>query len=466
MRALGLGALVLSSSLACGTGDSGNAPSDGGDAGNAGDANAGDSQSSDSASADAAREAGPPPCGSSAWTTYGHDPQRTGATDACISGALTLAYRYVPAAPATRKLVGVYTAIADSAGATVGWAASDPPYLGTSAVDRVDAKGARVWTWDSGTDSNLGDWLSSALGNIVVNEDGLTFLDPATGKVLHSNGVDNWGSSAFDAQRIYALNSSHVDGPGIYVGAYDPAQKQLWTKNTYGKCRIDVADRTAGIAFDGDTLYYAPDYSPGTAVVLTFQSGVYAFAGADGTQKWFQPTTPASMISTGGGLVYLVETTAQGADSLVARKQSDGTVAWTKPLMNAGSQAPVLAAGQVIVATSTTVQSFDAAAGTPGWTAQVTAAGQPVNTLAFSGGCAGAAVNQSYLPFTTLAAALSSSTLVVVAGGILHELALADGTDRWQGAVPMAMGLVRNPVLVGKRVYLEDGMAMLALDAP
>ena len=401
----------------------------------------------------------------SPWATYGHDAQRTGASDACIAGPLKLAYKYVPAAPAMRTLVGVYTAIAQTDAVFLEWSASRPPYLGTTAVDRVDTTGKRVWTWDSGTDSNLGNWLSLALGQVVVNDDGLTYLDPAKGTVTKSNGVDNWGFTAGDTTRLYANNTSHVDGPAIYIGAYDATQKSLWQKNTYGMCRIDAADGAGGFAVDGDTLYYAPLYTEGMGVTLPFKSGVYAFAAADGTQKWFQPTTPGSAVSVGGGLVYLVEG-AIGMTKLVARKETDGSVAWSVPVMNAGSQAPVLAMGGVMIATQSNVACYDAPTGTPGWTHPITGAGQPLDTLSFSGGCVGMSVAQSQHPTTFLAAALASQTLVVTASDGIHVLNMTDGTEVWTGKVPMAAGFVNNPVLVGKRVYVEDGQALYALDAP
>jgi hypothetical protein len=447
----------------CGSGSNGGSGDDGGpgsDGSNGGDGG------SDGSSSDALDESAPPPCGSSPWTTYGHDSQRTGATDACIGGALSLAYKYVPVPDAMRKLNGVYTAIAQSDGVFVEWSGSRDPYLGTTEVDRVDGTGKRQWTWDSGTDSNLGNWLTLALGQVVVNEDGLTYLDPVKGTVAASNGVDNWGFTAYDATRIYAINSSHVDGPGIYVGAYDVKQKSLWQKNTYGKCRIDAADGAAGIAVDGDTLFYAPLYTAGTGVTLPFKSGVYAFAGADGTQKWFQPTSPASAISVGGGLIYLVEGDAlMGTTKLVARKETDGSIAWSAPLMGAGSQAPVIAMGNIMVATQTDVECFDGPSGAPGWTHKIAGAGQPLTTLSFSGGCLGMSVAQSQHPLTFLAAALASQTLVVTAFDGIHVLRMTDGTEVWTGKVPMAPGAVHNPVLVGKRLIVEDGQALYALDA-
>jgi outer membrane protein assembly factor BamB len=213
--------------------------------------------------------------------------------------------------------------------------------------------------------ANLGNWLTLWNGNVIANDDGIYAID-VTSETVASNptGVDNWSFTAGDAQNLYAINSSHVDGLPLQVGAYDSAFNSLWQQNTYGQCRIDAADGAGGIAVDGGTLIYAPLYSAGAGVTLSFDSGVYAFDGASGTQKWYVTTTPQSTISVGGGLVYLVESSSSQM-SVFARKQSDGSVAWSQPLQGASAQAPVLALGKVITATSTAIVTFDAATGTP-----------------------------------------------------------------------------------------------------
>jgi hypothetical protein len=310
---------------------------------------------------------------------------------------------------------------------------------------------------------DLANWLTLWSGHVVVNDDGLYFLDPSSGVHQLDDGVDNWGATAPGDQRLYANNTSHIDGAEIYVGAYDDQAKQLWAKNTYGQCRIDAADGTGGIAIEGGVLFYAPRYAAGQNVVLGFSSGVYAFDGASGADKWFQPTTPASTISVGGGRVYLVEGD-NGATKLVARNQSDGAVAWSADVSGASAQAPVLALGKVITASASGVVAFDAASGQSAWTANVQGAAVALGTLTFSGGCAGN-VPQSIHPQTSMAAALGSSTIVVAAFDGLHVLSIADGSEAWKGAVPQASGLARNPVLVGKRVFVTDATGLVALDA-
>jgi hypothetical protein len=469
---VGVGALALTG---CGTSGGGGQATDGGQPpGDARSSDSADATSVDTGQSDgpAASDASPDvsvPCGTSPWATIGHDGQRTSATDACVSGALTYRWRYVPVPPSGKALNYVFHAIAQSDATFLEWSAQDAQYVGTTAVDRVSIAGARVWTWDSGTDANLGHWLTLALGAVIANDDGLYYLDPSSGTKTHADAVDYWGQTASDAARLYVVNDSHVDGPGLFVAAYDAMAKQLWQANTYGMCRIDSGDLSGGaIAVDGGTLYYAAQYAAPIGVTLPFVSGVYAFDGASGTQKWFKPTSPISGISAGSGRVFLVEGT-----KLVARNEIDGAIAWTAAVTGAGVQAPAVAGSLVVLATQAGVQAFDAASGASRWSATVPGAGVPPTVITFTGGCKGdfttwASLNvgASALPTTSLAVALASQTVVVTAPDGIHILALGTGMEVWKGAVAQATGRLRDPVLVGKRVYAMDDGALIALDAP
>jgi hypothetical protein len=399
-----------------------------------------------------------PSCGSDAWVTYGHDARRTFATDACIQGPLTMGWRYDPAPASGQTLRGVFHAIADSRGAYLQWRASRDPYLGTTAIDLVSTTGMRTWTFDTGTDSNLGNWASLWMGTVLVNDDGIYMLDAASGMRVRDTGVDWWGQTAPDPARLYVVNAAHIDGPGLFVGAVDMMLQPAWQANQYGMCRIDATDLNGAIAVDGGTLFYAPKYTTGMGVHLPFDTGVYAFDGAAGTMRWSQTTTPSSTVSAGDGHVYLVE----NANTLVARNQSDGRVAWMATVMGAGTQAPVLAAGRVIVAGSAGVMAFDAATGMPAWTAAMISASEPPTTTSFTGGCAGL-VSVGGPILTSMAAALGSNTLIVTARDGVHVLSLTDGTDRWHGAIAGAMGAVHDPVPIGNVVYVTDSMGLMAL---
>ena len=406
-------------------------------------------------------------CGTDAWLTYNHDAARSGASDGCVSGPLTTTWRYVPAPPAGKKLNDVFNAVAQPDGVFLAWSASDDPYLGTTAADRVDLTGNRVWTFDSGTDSNLGNWPSIALGALILNDDGIYYLDLASGMKTAGNGVDNWGQTLTDGTNLYAVNDSHVDGPGIYVGAYDATCKQLWAANKYGMCRIDAGDVAGGLALDGGVLFYAPSYSPGMGVSLGFSSGLYAFDPATGKQQWFQATTPTSSITAGGGLLYLIE----GGDKLVARKQADGSVAWSATTTGAGTQAPVrMAAGKVVIATAQSVSAYDAATGAAAWSTPLTSPAAQAFDLMFSGGCVAGSGQWSGNEFKDGGGHYHAGRGARQrdAGGDrrrleVHVLSLSTGAGAWSGMPANAMGTVKNPTIVGHTVYVVDDGGLLSL---
>jgi len=416
--------------------------------------------SSDSPSEGASETAGDtaPPCGSDPWITYGHDGRRTGATDGCVGSSLTTLWRYVPTPAAGKKTKRVFNAIAQTDAIYLNWAQENAAYLGTTSLDRVAKDGTKVWNFDTGTDTNLGHWPIVALGSVILNDDGVYYLDPAKGTKTNSTGVDFWGEMAFDATRLYLVNDSHVDGPEIFVGAYDGTGKKIWTQNVYGKCRIDANDMNDGLALDAGTIFYAARYLTGTGVTMPFESGVFAFDAAAGTPKWSKTTKPTSMISAGNGRVYLVEDT-----KLVARAQSDGAIAWELPVTGAGAQAPVLAGGLVIIGTTTGVTAVDEKTGVQKWTAPMPGAGAPSPSITFSGGCAGS-VAEPYGGVTTIAAALASSTLVVTASDGVHIVKLT-GEAGPKLTIDKAVGTLKNPIIVGDRVYAIDSSSLLALQA-
>ena len=425
--------------LACACGDS-TSPTDGG----------ADAQGTDAAK-DVAVEAGPQ-CGTGAWLTYGHDAARTFASDACITGPLTVSWSYAPTPKTNTKVNSVQHAIAATDAVYLQWANSVDPYIGTTAADRVSPAGAHVWTFDSGSDANMGNWASVSGANLVLNDDGIYWVSLADGTSPKTTGVDWWGQTIADtAGGVWFVTTSKSDGPGLFVGQIDITAKVLWSQNKQGTaCGDALGDKMGGIAIDGGVLFYAPQYSKGGTVTPTFASGLYAFDAVAGTPKWNVPTTPSSTISAGNGLVYLVESNA-----VVARKQTDGSVAWTQPLAGAGAQAPVIAGSIVIAAGSSGVSSFDGKTGAPGWsTPLVGAAAQPYS-ITITNGCSGSQ-NLGAAIATTMAAAIPSNTLVVTASDGVHILSLTTGADTWSGKVTGAKYVVHDPVIVGKTLYVVD----------
>ncbi len=460
---------------ACGGGSSANP----GDGGVGGDATTGDdAQPTDAASGtdapvtaadarakDSAPDGPPPPtCGTGSWLTYGHDAARTFASDACIRGPLTKSWAYTPVPPSGRTVNGVHHAIAASDGVYLQWAASDGQYIGTTAADRVSLAGARVWTFDSGSDANMANWASlatpvtvdgSLLQSLVLDDDGVYFIDLTTGRLRVTTGVDWWGQTIPDPQGgVWFTDTSKSDGPGLFVGELGLGAKAAWEQNKQGTmCGQGLADQRGGLALDGGVLFYAPLYTSGGSVMTTFKSGLYAFDAATGMPKWSVASTPASVISAGGGLVYGIE-----ADAVVARSETDGSVTWSRPLSGAGVQAPVLASGLVIAAGSSGVSAFQATSGAPAWSTPLTGAAAFAYQLSLMNTCAGLQ-SEGAAVATSMAAALPSGTLVVTASDGVHVLSLATGADTWHGPVPGAMGPVHDPVLVGDMVYVIDSPA-------
>lgn len=395
----------------------------------------------------------PPKCGTDAWLTYGHDGRRTFATDACITGPLSVSWTYTPAPPMTKTVKAMHHALAASDAVYLQWAASAGQYVGTTAADRVSPQGMRVWTYDTGTDANMGNWASVSGANLVLQDDGLYLVDLATGKGGPNTGVDWWGQT-IPAQggSVWFVTTSKSDGPGLFVGLIDAMAKVVWKANEQGtKCGDALSDVMGGIAVDGNVLFYAPSYKTGSMVQPTFASGVWAFdAATGGAPKWQVPSTPTSAVSAGNGNVYVVE-----SSELVARKQADGSKAWSQAVMSPGAQAPVLANGLVIVGTATGVSAFDAKTGAPSWQAPMAGAAARAYTIDITNGCSG--LQHLGAPIaTTLAAALPSNTLVVTAADGVHVLSLSNGMEQWKGAVPGAKNPVHDPVLVGNTVYVID----------
>jgi hypothetical protein len=67
-----------------------------------------------------------------------------------------------------------------------------------------------------------------------------------------------------------------------------------------------------------------------------------------------------------------------------------------------------------------------------------------------------AAAQFATFPDTTLAAALGSNTLVVTAQDALHVLSLSTGADLQHGPIANVQGPLKNPIIVGHRVYVID----------
>jgi PQQ-like domain len=416
---------------------------------------------------------GGPSCGSGAWTTYGHDGQRTSTSDGCISGTLTTLWGYEPVPPTGKDVSKLWSPVAASDAVYLHWAATIPPYVGTTAADRIDTTGKRVWTFDSGSDANFGDWPSLWKDRLVLNADGIYMLDGATGTKAAGTGVDWWGQSIPTDSALLLSNTSKADGPGLFVAALDDKAAVLWKENEQGtQCGEALTDQTGGIALDGTTLFYAARYATGSATQPSFASGVYAFdTTANGAPLWNVSSAPASAISAAGGLVFLVEKPAGGTAALVARKQSDGSVGWSADLgSGAGAQAPAIADGTVIVGTQGGLFAFTATDGTPRWNTAAPSGYAGPASLTITNGCGGQQPVGN-LPDTAIAIADGSGTVVVTQGKDVFIVSLSSGQVASQITPDAVTGTLVDPIIVGKRVYVVERASaatsrLLALEAP
>jgi outer membrane protein assembly factor BamB len=403
-------------------------------------------------------------CGESAWTTYGHDPARTFASDGCIDGPLHQAWRYVPSGPSGKRPNFVFHALArpDSVFLewTTKWRAQTAPNAGMTSIDRLDRTGARVWSFESPdeNDATIGHWPSLLADTIVENDDALYFVAASDGKLLKGHCCDYWGATVPVSDDVAIVNTSHVDGPGLFVGRYRPSGDKTWEANAFGSCRGDVADALGAIAYRDDTIFHAARYSVGEGIAMPLSSGLYALDAKSGARKWFQAATPSSAWSVDGRALYGIE-----EGELRARDVGTGVVSWSTAVPDAGAQAPVLAGERIIVATKSAVVAFDKKGGRL-WSTDLAGAAVAQSTMAMGNACARGRIEQpsaitqsgELVPTTTMLAALGSGTLLVTAGREVHVLALATGKTIWSGAPPAVTGALGNPIVVGRRVYVMD----------
>jgi hypothetical protein len=387
------------------------------------------------------------------WITYGHDGHRTSASQASLNGPLTVSWRYAPPSPVTNPYTVVFDALAAADGVYLQWGSTGTFFgFGTGTnVSRVSPAGAKVWANTSwGADYNIGHWGSIYGTKFVYQDDGLGYLDLATGARPFNTSVDWWGETLPDSTGLYVSQNWHVDGPQTFVGSLSATGSSRWKTNLYGAAKADIGvwDPSGGLALNNGVLFFDPVYSG--SLVPPNPKGVFAFTASSGALVKFVATTPNSHISADATKVYLVET---GATTLVARAQSDLHVVWTYTIPYAGPQAPLLANNLVIVGTSTDVEAFDAATGARVWR---------------SAPLSGLTTYSSGSTTTYLAAALGSGTLICTTSTGIHILSLLNGTELWKGATAGASGTPHDPVIVndpvnGPVLYVVDGTGVIAL---
>lgn len=374
-------------------------------------------------------------CVTDGWTTYGHDAGRTGASPGCAVGPYRVSWSWVAEGTRERE-ARAHHVIADAHDVyVVGVKGSSP------VAYKLDVHGKLVWQHDTRADIMRSQWPTLALGSLVVNDDGFYLLSPETGKNRHDRGLDTWGQSLASGGRWYLTNTWHVEGPGVFVGGFDHEGRTLWKANKYGSVKEDVMDDIGAIALDRGTLVHAANYKFGQ------MSGVFAFDAATGAPRWSRSTMPIGDLATSGGRVYSLEKEARGKEArLVARSLDRGETSWQVAVPAVRGAAPVLASHRVLVDRGEAgVFAFDQATGVEAWHAS---AGKRSDKVPLA---------------TTLAAATGSDTVVVTSSDGLAILSLVDGETRWAQPIEGVTD-VHSPVLVGKRLYVMAGPAVVALD--
>jgi len=400
------------------------------------------------------------------WTTYGHDGHRTSAAWASLTGPLKLAWHYVPTGAASNTVAQVLYPLGRADLVVLrAELVTNYGYGLTPGADRVSTSGQHVWTYVMGTDADFGNW-SSILGNyLVFNDDGVRYVNLGTGASVHGGGVDSWGETLSDTSGLYLESDAQIDGPGVYVGAYDTTAKSLWQSNKFATCRGSSAATAGGMALNNGVLFYAPNYNKGTdSTKLPYKSGVYAFNAKTGAQTAFQASTPYGRISTDNANVYLIE----NQNALVARAQTDLHTAWSVSVSNPGEQAPVLADGLVIIATAAGVEAHSPSTGALVWSASIPGVDAHWSETYQGGSCGNIQIPVAGFSSATLAAALSSRTLIVTAPDGFHILSLPTGADIWHGTPSGTSNQIGNPIIVndpvkGATLYVTDYAGLYAL---
>jgi outer membrane protein assembly factor BamB len=310
------------------------------------------------------------------------------------------------------------------------------------AVWRLDPHGKQQWVFDSRVDIHRGHWATWALGSVLLNDDGLYLLDLETGRNKFDRGLDSWGQSLSDGQRFFMVNTWHVAGPRLFVGAFDAEGKALWRKFERGQHVGDIMEDVGGLALDQGLVFYAADYK--------FQpsSLVAALDPDSGEVRWSKNTFPISALSVANGHLFHVETSGRARPrALVARSVTDGEVVWSAPVQGTPTMAPVIAHDTVIIDTDEGLDAYRMLDGRRVWRNQH------------------GPVRNPFIPpcSTHLLAAMGSQTLLLVDDRRLRVLRLASGEQLWSGEVPGVLRM-HSPVLVGTRLYVAAAGALVALD--
>ncbi len=396
----------------------------------------------------AAAEAGAPDaapaCPATPWSSYGHDPARTSASDGCVDGPLAVTWKFTRQGPCGYKFRAgrVLEVVAEE---NAIFAAVDCG--GSPAVMRVTPEGAPLWTF-SRADFGYGTWPAIAGDSILSTDDGVYLIDRETGK-WHGRELDVWGEPAVVNTSFFVDNTFQLDGSGPFVGGFDASLKWKWRASVINAGKEPKVPRTGGVAVADGVVVHAAAMGARTVPSLA------AHDASTGERRWIAPGSwPESAPSIADGRVFVIERySGEKVDRLVARALADGSIQWSTIIPWARGAAPVIAEKVVVVHGAEGVRAHDRATGGLVWSSPLP------HKAAFQENA------------TTMAVAKGSHTLVVTSGAQLVVLALDDGAEKWSGVIvtgstPTSLGgvTVERPVIVGRTVYVTSDGTLLRLD--
>lgn len=425
------------------------------------------------------------------WSTIGHDEKRTFTSDGSILGPLTLAWTFdapdgvtsigthyqLDRIKHTANLIATSSAVyLRTAWTDVGTTVSGIVY---GMIDKLGTSGNHIWNSIIGVNMdrrmhmqrvNTTLYQYGTGDKIIVNEDGLNFVNDVTGVRESHVQIDIWGSILVDPQDtscFYTTNEFEVDAEGVFLRKYNPSyagltpQFQQWTKNLYN-AYVNGGAREyngGGIGLENGVIYFAPRYKFADGI-QHIQNGVYAFATLSGASVWFAPSTPTSPLSI-GTYIFLTED-----NNLVARNKSNGNLVWSRALSGTVLQrlpdgidfnnsfciqSPVVVNDIVIIGTTNGIYAFNQNDGTPAWS--------NTSVIPFQSSTITGTTYYRH-NYTYMCAATGSNTLAICGSDFnVHILSLANGTEQWSGLPVTPLYYLCNPVMVGNRLYVVDGGA-------
>lgn len=365
---------------------------------------------------------------------------------------------------------------------------------------------------------------------LVLNDDGLRIWNAAGGPVYRppnplpyadreTHSSDSWGETLTDGTRLWIYNQEVLHGPDMGLRAYDRRGKLLLSLNNYGyydnpghvpqlpQEQWDIAgDYRGALAYDGGAIYLGTRYQFACTPSATkpcdsdeqkpFKSGLYSWTTSAGEERWpMVEVDLASHMSVAGIRMYLLEKDPQNGQVTLAIRHGGyrGNLLFrSAPLsgLRHSAQPPVLAGGRVITAVEdsngdTVVHSWDTFSGATPQSRRL--AGVRGVAVSFPGlsklnNAGGAPSRNSARSVASIAAAVGTRndagdavpTLVITSSHGLHVLRVSDLAELWWaskaelvGAADAAQGgWLRDPAIVGKRVYVADQNKLYAFDAP